>query len=175
MHRPPGSPRERAWVSSAINLERRLRRHRRAPSLGAIYATEGEGSLRVDLSFINDGKGLANRHDGDATLRAPARFALLWADTLIATPTPGSSSRIKRERNLRVVMWRGWLRPYLHRWQWTQTLTRCCGPIRDMPIDHALLVMHHVLGQRPADSHADRAVDLPAHCIGLINRPISAA
>src|SRR5580700_4861023 len=77
-------------------------------------------------------------------------------------PTPGPSSRIKRERNLRVVMWRGWLRAYLHRWQWTQTLTRCCGPIRDMPIDHALLVMHHVRGQRPADSHADRAVDLPA-------------
>ena len=38
-----------------INLERRLRRHRRAPSLGAIYATEGEGSLGADLSFTTKG------------------------------------------------------------------------------------------------------------------------
>ena len=42
---------------------------------GKHYATEGEGSLRVDLKFIYDGKGLPNRHDGDATLR-PARFPL---------------------------------------------------------------------------------------------------
>ena len=40
---------------SCINLERHLRCHRRAPSLGAIYATEGEGSLKADLSFTTKG------------------------------------------------------------------------------------------------------------------------
>ena len=55
----------------------RLRRLRRAPSLSAIYPMRQkvEGSLsKVDLSFINDGKGLPNRHDEDATRRAPVRF-----------------------------------------------------------------------------------------------------
>ena len=53
--KPWGAGEPSAAVVSSVDLECRVRCHRRADSLGAVQAGEGEGSLRADLSFTTKG------------------------------------------------------------------------------------------------------------------------
>jgi len=86
------------------------------PEMSLADARGKHAGLRAQV--LNKSDPLAGKRNGKSTAATPSTkptFGVM-ADDYVATHEGG------------------WRNPK-HRWQWTQTLTQHCGPIRDMPVD----------------------------------------